>query len=85
MVRLSSNLQIILYVFILFVLNLGFFILRVSVHVCKYAYNNTITRVAQRTTKHFPISPIYFLPVLKRVQIYIGIQVPILVIAYTIW
>ena len=61
-------------------------------HICffKTMLQNNVdprlqTRVAQRTTKYFPISPIYFLPVLKRVQIYIGIQVPILVIAYTIW
>ena len=34
----------------------------------------TGTRVTRRATKYFPISRIYFLPVWKRVQIYIGVQ-----------
>ena len=45
---------------------------------------NIQRRVTWCATKYFPTSPIYYLPVWKRAEIYIGVQVPILDKAYTI-
>ena len=46
--------------------------------------NAKATRVARRATKDFPTLRIYFRIIWKRVHIYIGVQVPKLVTAYTI-
>ena len=53
--------------------------------IFKFLKINTDSKNPKQESHNVQLNISLYLSVLKRVQIYIGIQVPILVIAYTIW